>query len=62
MLRFDPFKAMIAPRPVGWIASRDRGGRVNLAPYSFVNAFSGEPPIVGFCSEGLKDSAVFALY
>ena len=61
LLRFDPFKAMIAPRPVGWIASRDRGGRVNLAPYSFFNAFSGEPPIVGFCSEGLKDSAAFAL-
>ena len=61
LLRFDPFKAMIAPRPVGWIASRDRAGRVNLAPYSFFNAFSGEPPIVGFCSEGLKDSAAFAL-
>jgi flavin reductase (DIM6/NTAB) family NADH-FMN oxidoreductase RutF len=61
LLRFDPFKAMISPRPVGWIASRDRGGRVNLAPYSFFNAFSGEPPLVGFCSEGLKDSASFAL-
>ena len=61
LLPFDPFKAMIAPRPVGWIASRDRGGRVNLAPYSFVYAFSGEPPLVGFCSEGLKDSASFAL-
>jgi len=61
LLPFDPFKAMIAPRPVGWIASRDRGGRVNLAPYSFFNAFSGEPPLVGFCSEGLKDSASFAL-
>ncbi len=61
MFPWDPFKAMIAPRPVGWISSRDREGRVNLAPYSFFNAFSGEPPIVGFCSEGLKDSAAFAL-
>lgn len=57
---WDPFKAMIAPRPVGWISSRNRAGQVNLAPYSFFNAFSGDPPIVGFCSEGPKDSATFA--
>jgi len=57
---WDPFKAMIAPRPVGWISSRNRAGQVNLAPYSFFNAFSGEPPIVGFCSEGPKDSQTFA--
>jgi len=57
---WDPFKAMIAPRPVGWISSRSRDGLVNLAPYSFFNAFSADPPIVGFCSEGAKDSATFA--
>ena len=60
ILKFDPFKALIAPRPVGWISSRDREGRINLAPYSFFNAFSGDPPIVGFCSEGEKDSLTFA--
>ena len=54
VLPHDPFKALIAPRPVGWISSRDREGRVNLAPYSFFNAFSGAPPLVGFCSEGEK--------
>ena len=61
LLRWDPLKAMISPRPVGWISSCDREGRINLAPYSFFNAFSGEPPLVGFCSEGLKDSASFAI-
>ncbi len=60
ILKHDPFKALIAPRPVGWISSRDREGRINLAPYSFFNAFSGDPPIVGFCSEGEKDSLTFA--
>ena len=56
-LPHDPFKAIVAPRPVGWISSIDRTGRVNLAPYSFFNAFASRPPIVGFATEGWKDSA-----
>src|ERR1700712_784850 len=60
-LPHDPFKAIIAPRPIGWISTRARDGRVNLAPYSFFNAFgSMKAPIVGFSSEGYKDSAAFA--
>lgn len=55
-LPHDPFKAIVAPRPIGWISTLDAQGRVNLAPYSFYNAFGGNPPIVGFCSEGRKDS------
>ena len=55
-LPHDPFKAIVAPRPIGWISTRDRAGRVNLAPYSFFNAFSAAPPIVGFSSEDYKDS------
>jgi flavin reductase (DIM6/NTAB) family NADH-FMN oxidoreductase RutF len=55
-LPHDPFKAIVAPRPVGWITSQDGQGRVNLAPYSFFNAFSSRPPLVGFASEGWKDS------
>ena len=58
-LAHDPFKAIIAPRPIGWISSVDGQGRVNLAPYSFFNAFSTHPPIVGFSSEGPKDSVSF---
>jgi flavin reductase (DIM6/NTAB) family NADH-FMN oxidoreductase RutF len=59
-LPHDPFKAIVAPRPIGWISTRALDGRVNLAPYSFFNGFSSVPPIVGFSSEGLKDSASFA--
>ena len=60
LLPRDPFKAIVAPRPIGWISTRSRDGLVNLAPYSFFNAFSSAPPIVGFSSEGAKDSAAFA--
>jgi flavin reductase (DIM6/NTAB) family NADH-FMN oxidoreductase RutF len=45
-----------APRPIGWISTIDSDGRVNLAPYSFYNAFCEDPPIVGFSSGGRKDS------
>ncbi len=55
-LPHDPFKAILAPRPIGWISSLDIEGRVNLAPYSFFNGFGSNPPIVGFASEGRKDS------
>lgn len=52
----DPFKALVAPRPIGWISTVDGSGRPNLAPYSFFNAFGSRPPIVGFSSEGAKHS------
>lgn len=55
-LRHDPFKAIVAPRLIGWISSRDAHGRVNLAPYSFFGAFASFPSIIGFSSEGYKDS------
>ncbi len=58
-LPHDPFKAIVAPRPIGWISSLGSDGSVNLAPYSFFNAFSSRPPIVGFASEGPKDSVSF---
>lgn len=59
-LPHDPSKAIVAPRPIGWISTVDRQGRINLAPYSFFNAFSTRPFIVWFSSEGEKDSATFA--
>lgn len=59
-LPHDPFKAMVAPRPIGWISTRSKGGAVNLAPYSFFNAIGGNPPMVMFSSEGAKDSISFA--
>ena len=55
-LPHDPFNAIIGPRPIGWICSRDADSNVNLAPYSFFNAFNYTPPIIGFSSQGRKDS------
>lgn len=55
-LAHDPFNAIIGPRPIGWISSRSAEGGLNLAPYSFFNAFSYKPPIIGFASNGWKDS------
>lgn len=55
-LRHDPFKALIAPRPVGWISTVSKAGICNLAPYSFFNAVSERPAYVVFGSAGLKDS------
>ena len=57
-LKHDPFNAIIAPRPIGWISSRDTKGHVNLAPYSFFNGFNYTPPILGFSSTSWKDSVV----
>jgi len=55
-LPYDPLKAIVAPRPIGWITSLTARGEINLAPYSYFNAVSTRPPIVCFSSEGRKDS------
>ncbi|MDO9361146.1 MAG: flavin reductase family protein [Polaromonas sp.] len=55
-LPHDPFNAIVGPRPIGWISSQDSAGRLNLAPYSFFNAFNYTPPLIGFASIGAKDS------
>lgn len=55
-LPHDPFKALIVPRPIGWIGSYDGDGQANLAPYSFFNAVSSNPHIICFSSQGYKDS------
>lgn len=55
-LAHDPFNAIVGPRPIGWIASHSASGVLNLAPYSFFNAFNYTPPIIGFASVGRKDS------
>ena len=46
--RHDPFKAFISPRPIGWISTLSEQGDSNLAPYSFFNAVSSDPPVVFF--------------
>lgn len=55
-LPHDPFKAIVAPRPIGWISTLSAEGVPNLAPYSFFNGLSTRPALVMFSSEGYKDS------
>lgn len=52
----DPFKAIVAPRPIGWIGTKGRDGSVNLSPYSFFNIVSDNPKLVMFSSSGRKHS------
>jgi flavin reductase (DIM6/NTAB) family NADH-FMN oxidoreductase RutF len=59
LLPHEPFKALVAPRPIGWVSTLSDGA-VNLAPYSFFNAVCDTPPMVMFSSSGMKDSATFA--
>jgi flavin reductase (DIM6/NTAB) family NADH-FMN oxidoreductase RutF len=58
-LPHDPFKAIVAPRPIGWISALSRKGELNLSPYSYFNAVSARPPVVMFSSEGHKDAVAF---
>ncbi len=55
-LTYNPFKALVVPRPIGWISSLNAAGTVNLAPYSFFNAVSETPAMVMFSSAGVKHS------
>ena len=54
-LPHNPFNAVVAPRPIGWIATRAADGSENLAPYSFFNAVAYVPPQVMFASTSAKD-------
>jgi len=60
LLPHDPFKSLVAPRPIGWVSTRSASGAVNLAPYSFFNAVGENPPMLAFSSNGAKDSSTFA--
>jgi hypothetical protein len=55
-LPHDPFKAILAPRIIGWIGSLNSKGQANLAPYSFFGGFSDKPKVIAFSSDGYKDS------
>jgi flavin reductase (DIM6/NTAB) family NADH-FMN oxidoreductase RutF len=61
-LRYNPLKACVVPRPIGWITTIDAAGVVNLAPFSFFNLLSYDPPFVMFSAGvheqdgGRKDS------
>ncbi|HEX5625395.1 MAG TPA: flavin reductase family protein [Saprospiraceae bacterium] len=46
----------VAPRPIAFVSTLDEEGRDNLAPYSFFNAFSSNPPILVFSSNRRVES------
>jgi len=58
-LPHDPFTAIVGPRPIGWITSMSSKGEINLAPYSFFNSVSSDPPMIMFASDGRKDTITF---
>jgi flavin reductase (DIM6/NTAB) family NADH-FMN oxidoreductase RutF len=58
-LPHDPMKALVGPRPIGWISAVNKQGQVNLSPYSFFNAVAERPAIVAFSSVGYKDAVAF---
>ncbi len=58
-LAHDPFKAIVTPRPIGWITAMSAKGEINLSPYSFFNAISDNPHMVAFSSGGRKDAVTF---
>jgi len=60
-LPHDPLKAIVAPRPIGWISTLDGAGRANLAPYSFFNMIQTSPAICCFGSDGFKHTAANAI-
>ena len=61
-LRYNPLKACVVPRPIGWLTTMSAAGVVNLAPFSFFNLLSYDPPFVMFSAGtheadgGRKDS------
>lgn len=58
-LPHDPVKALVGPRPIGWITAMSAKGEINLSPYSFFNMISDRPQIVAFSSDGYKDAVAF---
>lgn len=56
VLPFDPYAAIVGPRPIGWMGTCSKDGVTNLAPYSFFNALNHQPALLGFASIGYKDT------
>ncbi|MBS0243338.1 MAG: flavin reductase family protein [Proteobacteria bacterium] len=55
-LKHDPFKALVVPRPIGWVSTVSKAGICNIAPYSFFNAVGERPAYLIWSSAGVKDS------
>ncbi|HEX6299163.1 MAG TPA: flavin reductase family protein [Acidimicrobiia bacterium] len=62
--RYKLLSGLIVPRPIGWIGTRRADGTNNLAPFSFFNIVSSNPPVVLFSAgshtDRPKDSSTLA--
>ena len=54
-LPHNPFKSCVAPRPIAWVSSLHPDGTINLAPYSFFNALTSDPPMVMISFNGYHE-------
>jgi len=59
-LSHDLFKAIVSPRPIGWVTTMILNGEINLSPYSFFNITAERPHLVAFSSLGVNDAMTFA--
>jgi flavin reductase (DIM6/NTAB) family NADH-FMN oxidoreductase RutF len=53
---YQALVGIVTPRPIAWVTTVDREGRVNLAPFSFFNAFGANPPVVVFSPSRRRDA------
>lgn len=60
-LPHDPFKALVAPRPIAWISTLGKNGVANLAPYSAYNMVSNNPHMVMFSGAMSQHSTKHAI-
>ena len=54
-LPHNPFKSCVVPRPIAWVTSMSASGVLNLAPYSFFNALTDDPPMIMLAFNGYHD-------
>jgi flavin reductase (DIM6/NTAB) family NADH-FMN oxidoreductase RutF len=54
---YQALVGIVTPRPIAWVTTIDDQGRVNLAPFSFFNAFGANPPIVVFSPTLRRDGS-----
>jgi flavin reductase (DIM6/NTAB) family NADH-FMN oxidoreductase RutF len=53
---YQALVGVVTPRPIAWVTTIDVAGRVNLAPFSFFNAFGANPPVVVFSPTLRRDA------
>jgi flavin reductase (DIM6/NTAB) family NADH-FMN oxidoreductase RutF len=54
---YQALVGVVNPRPIAWVTTVDGEGHVNLAPFSFFNAFGANPPVVVFSPTNRRDGS-----